>query len=349
MRFAAPIAVVGASGHTGRFVVAELEHRGLAVREIARDLGKLPPRRRAVQPVAADVQNAGALDRALAGAAAVINCAGPYLDTALPVVDAALRAGISYFDLAAEQAAVQAVIAERSAQAEAAGVTLVPGAAFFGGLADLLASALAADDGLPDDLAIAVGLDSWHPTQGTRRTGERNRVPRLLQRNGRLQTFEAAPQASWAFPAPLDDRPVVLVPLSEIILIARHLPVRTITSWMNEEPLADLQDSDTPAPQAVDRLGRSAQRFVLDVVASRDGRLWRATAIGQDIYFVSARIMVEAVTRVLADRTPTAGVRTLGELHDPGSFLASLGPEIVRITYPPVSEHPLKRTLLDVG
>jgi short subunit dehydrogenase-like uncharacterized protein len=51
----------------------------------------------------ASVDAPESLDRALFGAAAVINCAGPFLDTALPVVEAALRARIHYLDVTAEQ------------------------------------------------------------------------------------------------------------------------------------------------------------------------------------------------------------------------------------------------------
>ena len=43
------------------------------------------------------------LDRSLAVAAAVINCAGPFLETADAVSAAALRARIHYLDVTAEQ------------------------------------------------------------------------------------------------------------------------------------------------------------------------------------------------------------------------------------------------------
>ena len=46
------------------------------------------------------------LDHALDGSAAVINCAGPFRWTAAPVIEAALRAGIPYLDVAAEIEAV---------------------------------------------------------------------------------------------------------------------------------------------------------------------------------------------------------------------------------------------------
>lgn len=91
------VAVYGATGHTGRFVVAELARRGLRAIRIGRDAARLAEHggdtALALARVAA-IDDPAALDAALHGAAAVINCAGPYLDTALPLADAALRAGI---------------------------------------------------------------------------------------------------------------------------------------------------------------------------------------------------------------------------------------------------------------
>ncbi|TXS41975.1 hypothetical protein EAO72_15795 [Streptomyces sp. or43] len=54
------------------------------------------------------------MDRALAGAAAVINCAGPFALTGAPVVEAALRAGIPYVDVAAEIEANVAMFADHT-------------------------------------------------------------------------------------------------------------------------------------------------------------------------------------------------------------------------------------------
>jgi short subunit dehydrogenase-like uncharacterized protein len=50
----------------------------------------------------ARVDDAVSLDRALVGASAVINCAGPFAQTAAPLIEAALRAKIPYLDVAAE-------------------------------------------------------------------------------------------------------------------------------------------------------------------------------------------------------------------------------------------------------
>src|SRR5438034_8614262 len=91
-----PIVVFGASGHTGRFVVAELRRRGWMPILSGRDPAKLNAlgalHGLPVRP--ASIDDPASLDRALAGAAAVINCAGPFLDTATPVIEAALRARI---------------------------------------------------------------------------------------------------------------------------------------------------------------------------------------------------------------------------------------------------------------
>jgi short subunit dehydrogenase-like uncharacterized protein len=82
------VAVYGATGHTGRFVIAELLRRGLEPVAVARDGAKLAGSdlgARGVATRAASIDDAGALDHAFADVAAVINCAGPFLDTAAAV------------------------------------------------------------------------------------------------------------------------------------------------------------------------------------------------------------------------------------------------------------------------
>lgn len=99
------VTVYGAYGHTGRFVVSELHKRGWTPVLSGRDADKLDALE-AVYPELetrpASVDAPASLDRALVGAAAVINCAGPFARTAAPVIEAALRARIPYLDVAAE-------------------------------------------------------------------------------------------------------------------------------------------------------------------------------------------------------------------------------------------------------
>ena len=75
------VTVYGAYGHTGRFVVAHLRERGFVPVLAGRDAGRLEALAAGhpgpeVRPAAVD--DPAALDDALAGAAAVVNCAGPF-------------------------------------------------------------------------------------------------------------------------------------------------------------------------------------------------------------------------------------------------------------------------------
>ena len=100
------VTVFGAYGHTGRFVVSELRKRGLTPILTGRDSDKLNAFGDAhpeLEMRVASVDDPASLDRAVSGAEAVINCAGPFLDTATPVIEAALRARIHYLDVTAEQ------------------------------------------------------------------------------------------------------------------------------------------------------------------------------------------------------------------------------------------------------
>lgn len=120
-----------------------------------------------VRPAAAD--DPEALDRALAGAEAVVNCAGPFAVTGGPVVEAALRAGIPYLDVAAEIEANAAMFTDHAEAAREAGLPVVPAMAFYGGLGDLLVTAALGGAVAADSVDIAYGLSGWRPTEGSRK------------------------------------------------------------------------------------------------------------------------------------------------------------------------------------
>lgn len=319
------IAVYGATGHTGRFVVDEVQRRGLPVVAVGRSAARLdetiPP---AVPRRIAELDDSVSLEQAFAGCAVVINCAGPFLDTAAPVARAALRAGCHYIDVTAEQASAQASFAELDAPARAAGRVVIPAAAFYGGLADLLASALASDGDI-DEITVAIALDRWWPTAGTRKTGERNNVPRVVVTNGRLAPLvPSAEVPSWVFSAPLGHQAVIELPFSEIITLTRHLKVGQIRSLLNRSALDDIRDASTPPPTAADESGRSAQRFELVVRLVQDGTTKTAGVRGQDIYAVTAPIVTAVAQRLLAPSYRRSGALAVAEAVDPIELMRSL-------------------------
>src|ERR1700722_12196681 len=214
------VAVFGASGHTGRFVIAELLRRGFAPIAIGRDSAKMVElgyQERGVTIRTASLDDPASLDRALVGAAAVINCAGPFLDTADIVAAAALRARIHYLDVTAEQPSAQAIFDRFGDAATDTGVVFIPAMGFYGGFADLLATAAMGNWDSADEIRLGIALDSWRPTQGTRITGQRNTARRLVIEDGKLVPLEQpAPQTSWDFPDPFGRQDVSEVPFSEV-------------------------------------------------------------------------------------------------------------------------------------
>src|SRR5262245_19105067 len=259
------ITVFGAYGHTGRFVVSELCKRGftpiLSGRNRAK-LNALANMHPGLEMREAFVDDAESLDRAIAGANAVINCARPFIDTAVPIIEAALRLGIHYLDVAAEQAAVVNVFKQFAKVARDAGIVVVPAMAFYGGLGDLLATAAMGEWDSADEIAIAVALDSWRPTQGTRLTGARNPGPRFVFSQNKLERGDPPPRRIWNFPAPFGLQEVEGLSFAETITISHHLHTREIRAYMNLAPIKDIRNPDTPPPTAADESGRSSQIFL---------------------------------------------------------------------------------------
>ncbi|MFI6478710.1 saccharopine dehydrogenase NADP-binding domain-containing protein [Nonomuraea sp. NPDC050663] len=336
-----PVVVYGATGHTGRFVVAELRRRGIATVLSGRDEARLDKLAAELggqdglpAVAAASADDPAALDAALAGAAAVINCAGPFAVTGGPLIEAALRAGIPYVDVAAEIEANAAAFATHAEAARQAGVEVVPAMAFYGGLGDLLATAALDGATSAEEVHVAYGLSSWHPTPGTRTAGqvshERRAGRRVRYTGGALQYHDDAPvQQDWDFPQPLGRRPVIAeFSMADIVTVPSHVDVPEVRTSMIVQAARDLADQGTPAPRAADDQGRSDQTFVVDVRVRVAGRERRAVARGQDIYAISAPLAVEAVERLLTGRGRTTGVASAGAMFDAADFLRALSPHL---------------------
>jgi NAD(P)-dependent dehydrogenase (short-subunit alcohol dehydrogenase family) len=329
-----PVLLYGAYGHTGRFIVTELLEHGftpiLAGRN-AEQLAALSLQHGGLPVAVAEVGDAEALDRAIAGASAVINAAGPFAITATPLIEAAQRSARPYLDIAAEPDIVATTIERHAESSRAAGIPLVPAAAFYGGLGDLLATAVMGDWPRADSLTLAFALSSWKPTRGTRDTielAERRRAGgRLVRTASGLQLrHDSAPVTEWRFPPPVGTQQVVTEFITgDSVTIPRHLHVDTIHELMTVKPLLDLNDTDHAPPPAVDDRGRSAQTFMIEAVVQAGDQQRRGVIRGQDIYAVSAPLVVRSLMRVLSD--PRPGISSVGQLGDARQLLGSLAPE----------------------
>lgn len=74
--------------------------------------------------------------------------------------------------------------------------------AFYGGLGDLLATEAMERWAAADEICIAVALDSWQPTRGTRLTGQRNAGQHFIFFEQSVGACRYATGGIWNLPAP---------------------------------------------------------------------------------------------------------------------------------------------------
>ena len=324
------VLLYGATGHTGQFIAAEMARRGWDFVLAGRDEAKLAAvaERYGAEARRGDLLVPPEVNALLSGAGAIINAAGPFGDTAPHLIEAALREGIPYFDVTAEPFVAREIFETYADRARQAGVIVAPAFGFFGALGDLLVTAAKLEWDRIDTIDLAFALDRWRPTTGTRLAGARRAGKRLVLTDGRMDVREpgqAAPRGTWNFAAPFGEQPTIgEFSTVDVVTISRHLPVRSIATWINEAPIADLTSPDPTGPEAADDRGRSAQQFAIEAIIYRGSEQRRASISGRDIYAVTAPIVCEAVSWALDGRTNANGVVAPGELVDAAPFLAAL-------------------------
>lgn len=136
--------IYGANGYTGQLIAREAVARGLrptlagrngpALTRLGTELG-LPV-------LVFGLGDPAELARRLGSFAAVLHCAGPFVETSAPMAEACLQAGTHYLDITGEYGVFEA-LARLDGRARAASVTLLPGVGFDVVPTDCLAAYLA--------------------------------------------------------------------------------------------------------------------------------------------------------------------------------------------------------------
>ena len=175
-----------------------------------------------------------------------------------------------------------------------------------------------------DSIDVAIALDGWRPTLGTRRTGDRNTSPRVVLAGGELVQLQTTEPASWHFSESFGTQTIAEIPFTETILMAQHLRVREIHNYLNETSLRDVRDPATGEPAAADERGRSDQRFLIEVVVRNGSAERRLHASGRDIYAITAPLVVEVLERVCAARPVRSGAFAPGLIEGATHLLAAL-------------------------
>ncbi|HEY3685071.1 MAG TPA: saccharopine dehydrogenase NADP-binding domain-containing protein [Streptosporangiaceae bacterium] len=325
------VAIYGATGHTGRLVAAELLARGQHVILSGRNAGALhalaaelaDPGHVRVHP--APLDDAAAL-RALADDADVlVHCAGPFSVTGDPVATACVEGGCHYIDHAVESFHVRHLFDAYQASAQRAGIVLVPGLSFYGGVGDLLADAVA--DGLSDIDRVVVGyaVRGWMLTTAAKDTAAQlfAETERITFSDGAHHVGYVEPRnAVFAFPPPLGPRSMIApFPSCDIVTIPRHVPARNVdllltAATFEEEGMFDSDDLDPAA--------RADSDFTVAVqTVARPAASGRVT--GHDLWRAAALASVEAAARLAAGTGPAKhGVLSAAEAFPAEPFLRAL-------------------------
>jgi short subunit dehydrogenase-like uncharacterized protein len=231
--------IYGANGYTGELIAREAVRRGLAptlagrnaeaLASLSRDLD-LPYR-------AFPLDAAKTLRQVLSdtGTRAVLHCAGPFVRTSRPMVDACLAAGVHYLDITGEIPVFEAVLA-RDDEARRAGVVLLPGIGFDVVPTDCLALQL--KELLPDathlDLAFVVDGGGW--SRGTLATMIES-LPHAgaMRRNGRIVGLPLAAEA-MEVELPVGRRTVMSIAWGDIATAFRTTGIANIRTFTGVPP-----------------------------------------------------------------------------------------------------------------
>ena len=183
----------GANGYTGRLIAAEATSRGMRPVLAGRNAEGIEALGRAVDcPFRVFALSSGdEVGRHLDGISAVLHCAGPFSETAAPMMEACIARGVHYLDITGEIDVIE-LAARQHEQAEAAGVTLMPAVGMDVVPSDCLAATLA--EAIPDAIRLELAFAAdWSLSPGTAKTVWQNLgAGGRIRRDGSIVAVPAA-------------------------------------------------------------------------------------------------------------------------------------------------------------
>jgi len=320
--------IYGATGYTGKLVAAEAVRQGLDVILAGRDPEKL---KAVAEPLGCDSQaialtDTSRLRAALEDVAAVLHIAGPFSQTARPMVSACLETRTHYLDITGEIDVFEA-IARRDAEAEAAGVLLLPGVGFDVVPTDCLAVHTASRVQEPTRLRLAIAGMDGGVSRGTAKSAIESLGDGLrVRQDGILRTrppgslehvfdFGAGPTRGLAMP--WGDVATAFhstkIPNIEVyFILSGSMPMlmkasRLITPILRLPAIQNFLKSRVDAmPEGPDEATRTGTRaLLLAEVEGPGGQLARSLLETPSGYALTPPAAVEAARRAATGEAPT--------------------------------------------
>lgn len=236
----ADLALLGASGYTGRLVARALDARGLEfvaagrrpdrVRDAVNDLDTL------VDVREVNVRDDRALRRLCADTEVLITTVGPFVELGRPVLEAAVAEGCHYLDSTGEQPFIRWAFTSQGRSAAAAGSTAVPACGFDFVPGDLLAHLAA--DGLDDVREVHAAYLMRGPgliwSRGTRASAvaAMDSPVAAFEDGGLVEEQVADTRRLCWFPQPVGPRHGASFPGGEAVTVPRHVAgLRTVRTY----------------------------------------------------------------------------------------------------------------------
>ncbi|EKD7759046.1 saccharopine dehydrogenase NADP-binding domain-containing protein [Shigella sonnei] len=291
--------IYGASGYTGAMIARHAQDAGLTIIIAGRDPEKLAAMASELNVAfrALSLDDPDTIDSALNDIDALINCAGPFMHTAKPLISAAIRQKVHYLDVAAELDSYQlAEVFDETAAA--AGVMLLPGCG--GSVAMLGCLAVHATARITNPVRISLAL---HVT-GTMSRGsavsatENMSTDCLLRHSGHLIKRESTELRYFDFgKGPQACFPVTL---PDVITVWKATEIPDIETFVYvsgegfpQGDLADLPDGPTAQEREASRYQAVAE------IVDADGDTLRILLDTVNGYSFTALAAAEAGRRVL--------------------------------------------------
>ncbi|RQG97877.1 saccharopine dehydrogenase family protein [Natrarchaeobius chitinivorans] len=343
--------IYGAYGYTGRLVVREAIRRGITPVVAGRNEKKVTRQADGLglDGKAFDLKSPD-LRSHVERFDAVLNCAGPFVDTVDPIVEACLETGTDYLDVTGEVPVFER-LRQRDGDARTAGITLLPGVGFDVVPTDCLAAFLREQLPSSDRLTLGIKAEGL-PSRGTARTllelaGDGG----VVRRNGRLVNVPAAFR-SREIDFGHGPEHAVTIPLGDVVTAAWNTDLESVEVYAAMHPLAAraLSAADSlagllaipPIETAAKRLidiaidgpgerRRSEDRIVVwgevvDESAADGGRRASARLETPNVYDLTAETAAAAAERVLEGRNRTDRERIPPGFQTPA---AAFGPDFV--------------------
>ena len=355
-RQSAPIAVYGATGYTGRLVVAELAGAGAEFVIAGRNPAKLEALRGELgieaRAVPARLDDPSSLRDLLSGCAAVINCAGPFVLHGEPVLRAAVETRTHYLDTTGEQPWMKLAFERYGPAAADAGVAVIPAMGFDYVPGDMIVALTAEGMGEVDEVTVSYGWFDFEPTRGTMQTTLEILSGQAVEWR-KLQWLPAEKPlaaASFDFPAPIGRQRMLRYPAGEQITVPRHVATRRVRTLLTAStfaptarlaPLMQLlarptglalrtplkravQAAVARLPEGPTEEQRAASRYTIVCEVNRGTEVRRGALHGRDTYGITAALIARGALEAARGGFSGRGALAPAEAFDPKEFLAGL-------------------------